>query len=416
MLKYSPMKKIFFLFAVLYSVGTQAQVKILFDATKAQTAGNADWVLDADAWDLGWTPNAVVSSSHTGANPQRIPTPAQSGITASTPETYWKGALSNWGIDCVKKGYTVETLPYNGSITYGNTSNAQDLSNYKVFIVDEPNIKFTTAEKTALMNFVQNGGGLFMISDHTVSDRNNDGWDSPAIWNDFMTTNSIQANPFGISFDLQNFSETSSNVVAVASDSIIHGPMGSVTQVKWSNGTSMTLTPSANSSVKAVVYKTSSAAGNSNALVAYARYGSGKVAAIGDSSPADDGTGNPNATLYNGYTGDANGNHQKLLMNITIWLATSNAVSTSVATVDNNNNVQVFTNLTSNAVCIKSARTLIQPTLSIYDLEGQLIYTTSFASITGVQLAKPTIISPGVYLAVLSYGKNNIQKKIYLQP
>ncbi|MBK6447323.1 MAG: hypothetical protein IPF81_19150 [Bacteroidetes bacterium] len=61
------------------------------------------------------------------------------------------------------------------------------------------------------MNYVANGGGLFMIADHTVSDRNNDGWDSPAIFNDLMTNNGSVTNPFGIVFDLQNFSQTSYN-------------------------------------------------------------------------------------------------------------------------------------------------------------------------------------------------------------
>jgi hypothetical protein len=31
------------------------------------------------------------------------------------------------------------------------------------------------------------------------------------------------------------------------------------------------------------------------------------------------------AILYNGYTGDANGNHKPLLLNATIWLATSSS-------------------------------------------------------------------------------------------
>jgi PKD repeat protein len=85
----------------------------------------------------------------------------------------------------------------------------------------------------------------------------------------------------------------------------------------------MTLNPTQNPSVKGVIYTTGSAQGNSNVLCAYSRVGSGKVAAIGDSSPPDDGTGDANDVLYNGYTLDAAGNHQKLLMNITIWLATS---------------------------------------------------------------------------------------------
>src|SRR6476620_624345 len=143
------------------SVNTVTPKKFLFDATKAETAGNADWVLDADA------------------APQRFPTPAQSNITASTSESFWRGGLSAWGVSLAKLGHTVETLPSGTAITYGGTG-AQDLKNYDVFVVDEPNTRFTAAEKTAILNFVRNGGGLFMISDHTVSDRNNDGWDSPA--------------------------------------------------------------------------------------------------------------------------------------------------------------------------------------------------------------------------------------------
>jgi hypothetical protein len=184
-------------------------VKILFDGAHAETCSNADWIPDSDLHDLSFSGGPASCCSGQQSDPQRYPTPAQSGITASTAETYWEGALSAWGVDCAKHGYQVETLPYNGSFTYGTSSNAQDLSNYNVLVIDEPNIKFTTAEKTAIMSWVQAGGGLFMISDHNASDRNSDGWDSPMIWNDLLTTNSVNSNnPFGISFDLANFSET----------------------------------------------------------------------------------------------------------------------------------------------------------------------------------------------------------------
>ena len=140
---------------------------------------------------------------------------------------------------------------------------------------------------------------------------------------DLMTTNSIQVNPFGMSFDYVSLSQTSSNIPSLPTDSILHGPAGNVTQVQWSAGTTLTLNPAQNSTVKGVVYKTSSSFGNTNVMCAYARYGSGKVAAIGDSSPCDDGTGDGNDDLFTGYAVDAGGNHRRLLMNITIWLATS---------------------------------------------------------------------------------------------
>ncbi len=301
-------------------------VKILFDATKAETAGNADWIIDADLFNLDYNPNATVGGGNE-ANAQRIPTPAQSGITASTSETYWKGGLSNWGVDCVKKGYTVETLPYNGSITYGNASNPQDLTNYKVYIVCEPNILFTAAQKTAIINFVSNGGGLFVVSDHNGSDRNGDGDDSPHILNDLFNNNGIQVNPFGFTFDYSSFSQTSSNIPNLPNDSLLNGPMGNVTKVQWSSGTSITLSTTANSTAKGVAYKTGSAFGSANVLCAYSRFGNGKVVALGDSSPCDDGTGDTNDNLYNGYIVDASGNHQKLIMNATIWLATAGSGS-----------------------------------------------------------------------------------------
>lgn len=319
------------LFLAVLSVHGQT-IKILFNGKNAESAGNADWVIDADIFNVGYSGGPPVAGSGSEANPQQIPTPAQSAITSSTSETYWKGGISAWGIDLVKKGYVVESLPITGSITYGNSSNPQDLSNYKVFIDCEPNILYTSAEKTAILQFVQNGGGLFMVADHTNSDRNNDGYDSPEIWNDLMTNNGTISNPFGISFDLVDISQTTTNVPTFPTDPILHGIMGDVTSVKWSNGTTMTISPTANSSVKGIIYKTGSSFGNSNVMFAYATYGNGKVCGIGDSSPCDDGTGDTGDQLYYGYTGEVSGNHQRLLVNASIWLATSSTPVTSAIT------------------------------------------------------------------------------------
>ena len=324
------MKKIYIV--VLLSLVTfnlsKAQVKILYDATKAETAGSADWVIDADAHDLGYSSGPAVLGGGDESDPQRFPTPDQSTVTSSTLETYWEGGISAWGIDMVKKGYYVETLPYNGSITYGNSGNVQDLSNYKVFIVDEPNIKFTAAEDTAIMQFVRNGGGLFMISDHNGSDRNNDGIDSPHIWQAFMDTVSSHPFPFGISVDYVDISGTYSNVSNLPGDPLLHGVMGNVTEVMWSDGTTFTLKPANNASVKGVVFKTgSSTTGTTGCLVAYSKYGNGRFVAMGDSSPADDGSGDPNDNLYNGWTQDASGNHERLIVNATIWLSGDSTLS-----------------------------------------------------------------------------------------
>lgn len=301
----------YYLLVLFFCLNLFSSQKILFDNAKAEMAGNADWIIDSD-----------------GGTAQRFPTPAQSTVNSTTQETYWKGALSAWGIDLVKTNanYILETLPSTGKITYGDSTNAQDLSNYKVYIVDEPNTKFTVAESNAIVNFVRNGGGLFMISDHTMSDRNGDGWDSPAIWNDLMANNTVLSNPFGITFDLKNISGTYTNLANQPGNPVLHGTAGNPSQIQLSNGTTMTLDPAKNSSVQGLIFTTGTS-GNTNTLVSMATYGAGKVVALGDSSIPDDGTGNSGNTLYNGYTGDANGNHKPLLLNAVIWLASSSNLS-----------------------------------------------------------------------------------------
>ncbi|MBL0357904.1 MAG: hypothetical protein IPP72_13945 [Chitinophagaceae bacterium] len=239
--------------AVTFTITAASTVKrFLFDASQGETAGNADWVIDED-----------------NSTPQRVPTPAQSGITATTSGTYWTGAISSWGVALVKAGNFVETLPSGGTITYGNASNAQDLSRYDVFVVDEPNIRFTAAEKVAILTFVQNGGGLFMIADHTISDRNNDGWDSPAIWNDLMTNNTVQNNPFGFSIDLTNISQVSGNVLTGNSTNpILHGTQGNVTQMEFNNGATLTLQPAVNSTVQGLIWQNTFAQGSTKVMAA----------------------------------------------------------------------------------------------------------------------------------------------------
>ncbi len=290
--------------AKTFTINSQgaATKKFLFDATKAETAGNADWVIDED-----------------NNTPQKTPTPLQSTVTGTTVETYWTGALSSWGIALAKLGHKVETLPSSGSITYGNSNNVQDLSNYDVFVVDEPNTRFTTAEKQAILNFINNGGGLFMVSDHTQSDRNNDGYDSPDIWNDLMTNNGIVNNPFGFSIDLTNISGTSSNVLTGNSSNVIlHGSQGNVTQLDFNNGATLTINSSVNSSVKGLVWESGYAQSTTHVISASSTYGTGRVFVVADSSPLDDGTGGTGNILYVGWPLYS---HTQLFMNASLWLA-----------------------------------------------------------------------------------------------
>src|SRR6478752_3391972 len=155
--------------------------KVLFDNGHAETAGNADWIISTSQ------PDPLGQNS----NP--------------TSETSWTGALSSWGVALQRTGsYSLKTLPAGSTITYGGSS-ALDLKNFDVFVLAEPNVLLSAAEKTAVMKFIQAGGGFFLIVDHTGSDRNNDGYDSVEIANDLLTNNTVDStDPFGFSIDTNN--------------------------------------------------------------------------------------------------------------------------------------------------------------------------------------------------------------------
>ena len=272
-----------------------AAKRALFDNFHAEQAGNADWVIDDNA---------------------PTPAPAQGAIVASTPRTYWQGAISSWGVDLVKRGFTVTTN--NAAISYGNGANPLDLSNFDVFIVPEPNTLFSAAEKTAILNFVRDGGGLIAVGDHDISDRNNDGFDSPKIWNDLDPTFLLGVH-WGSTGDANsNIVQTSSNVNAAPSDSVTRGPEGNVAALAFHNGTTFTLHPEANPSVRGEVWMTAaSQAGLTGVMAASSRYGSGRVFFCGDSSPIDDGSANPgNTNIFDGWAEVAD---SVLFMNATLW-------------------------------------------------------------------------------------------------
>ncbi len=287
-----------------------AAKKALFDNAHAEQAGNADWVID---------------------NNFPTPSPAQSGITGSSTETFWTGALSAWGVALVQRGYTVETNT--SALTYGNAGNARDLTNYDLLVIDEPNTVFTAAEASAIFSFLANGGGLVAISDHTGSDRNSDGWDSPAIWNNLDPTHLL-----GVHFNVSgepnnNIVQTSTNVRAVASDSITRGPVGNVTGLAYHNGTTMVLYPAVNASVRGEVWTTGTAqTSTSNVMCASAVYGNGRVVFVGDSSPADDGTGASGNSLYNGWT-EAGASDGTLFLNASLWASRRTAGDVTAPTV-----------------------------------------------------------------------------------
>lgn len=299
--------------------------RILFDASKREMAGNADWVIDADAWNYN-IPAYPCTGNTNESNPAQVPTPAQSGIGPSTSETFWTGGISAWAVDLVKAGHTVETLPPGTAIT------GAILSNYDLFIVCEPQNPFTADEKAAILAFVSAGGGLFMVGDHETSDRDCDTWDSPHIWNDLTgATSDSSAGVFGIWFRVDGLDVkgedwfddgVDSNVETDPADPIICGPFGSgAGGLGLFGATSMDINPADNPTVRAHVWRTGQAHNDLRVTFATASYGSGRVAAIGDSSPADDDTGDSGDSLYPGWDKASGGvNNREIHLNACHWL------------------------------------------------------------------------------------------------
>jgi len=295
---------------LLVATSSAAQQKtILFDAAHAQTAGNADWTLDEDSCGTA----------------QRFPTPDQAGITSSTPETFWNGAHSAMGVDLVKKGFHVESLPVGARISYGDGTNAQDLSHYNVFVMPEPNIALTSTEITAIRNFVFNGGGLFMISDHAGADRNSDGIDAAGVFNALMGSPSV----FGITYNDNSSDSTfgwfdnhpDGNFTTDTASPIIwtgaYGVPSSSKGLGLFGSTSMTLSGAA----KGHVWKTTVTHDTSSGVTyATSTYGTGRVAAIGDSSITEDATNSCGHSTFLGYN-DPSYDNGLLVANGINWLA-----------------------------------------------------------------------------------------------
>jgi len=313
---------VFIFAAILFASTLSAQQKsILFEAGHAQTAGNADWTLDEDSCGTA----------------QRYPTPDQSGITSSTTETFWSGGFSAMGVDLVKKGFHVESLPVGSRITYGDTTNAQDLRNYNVFVIPEPNTRFAAADITAIRAFVQNGGGLFMIADHAGADRNSDGYDAAGIFNEVMGSPSV----FGITF---NDSSTDKSygwfddhpdgnfTIDTTSPIIYTGAYGNPSSTRGLGlfgSTSMTLTGSA----KGHVWRSIATHDTSSGVTfATSTYGTGRVAAVGDSSTGEDATNSCSHTTYLGYN-DPSYDNGLMYANAVAWLANGTASDTTAPTV-----------------------------------------------------------------------------------
>lgn len=216
---------------------------VLFDHTKSEDAGNADWIIT--------------------------------------------GAYSDWADDLRALGYTVEELSPGEAITYGDPSNPKDLSHYDVFILPEPQNPFTEQEKNAILQFIQNGGALIYIADHKSSDRDSDGWDSWNIWNENLNFDSL----FGITLlSTQIPSETVITDVE---------PVENLTDGVSSFGIWLGTAISVTGDAKVAAWWDRD---QGMAAWVYTFYGNGKVIVFADSSTFSDGTCKTSCSGYDDYS------------------------------------------------------------------------------------------------------------------
>lgn len=292
-------------------VNENAGKKVLFDNTHAQTAGAADWVID--------------------------------------------GAFSDFGNALASNGYYVKELRKSTAFTY------DDLKDYDVFVIAEPNIPFKTTEQAAMEQYVEGGGSIFFIGDHYNADRDKNRWDGSESINGYRRgawTNPAQgmsaeeagsyamqnvqssdwlADNFGIRFRYNALGDI--NATNVVAPSQAFGITEGVSAVAMHAGSTLAIIDPAKA--KGIVYlpQTNEAWGSAvdqgvyngggvaeGPYVAVSKLGGGKAAFIGDSSPVEDVTPKylredtgAKKTTYDGFKEVDDG---ALLVNTVDWLST----------------------------------------------------------------------------------------------
>jgi hypothetical protein len=126
---------------MLFSVATAwADFHVLYDDTHGQTAGNADWTIN--------------------------------------------GAYSEMADLLKANGFVIDSLK---AVAPDRKITHELLSKYQALILAEPNNPYNAQEMKAIVDFVKNGGGAFLIGDHGGADRDNDGWDAVKAINAFSS-------------------------------------------------------------------------------------------------------------------------------------------------------------------------------------------------------------------------------------
>ncbi|MCK9474560.1 MAG: GldG family protein [Candidatus Muirbacterium halophilum] len=219
--------------------------------------------------------------------------------TAGSAHWTIETGYSDFADDLTGAGFEVNAIEY--AVTY------DVLKKYDIFVVPEPNNPFSETEIKAITKFVSEGGGLFLIADHKGADRNRNGWDAVKIYNKFVDN-------FGFKFDAETYS-----IHPIMGKRLDCSLMENVKTVGTWGGTTLSVTDSKNA--VGLIHLSSSKGGNPYIVAAI--HGKGRVIAVGDSSPFDDGTmsnGKASRKLYNNYNQE--GYHHRIMsVNFAKYLA-----------------------------------------------------------------------------------------------
>lgn len=237
------MKKLL-VFALILSMASIGSIvhaaRVLYDDTHAQTAGNADW----------------------------IPSGAYSQMCDMLEEN----------------GFTLDIL---SKASIDGKFSKSILSNYQAIILAEPNNPYAEDEVKTIVEFIRNGGGAFIIGDHGRADRNNNSWDAVKIFNVFCPQ-------LGFEFTGNNLYEAP----LTGGLNNKHPVMHAVKAIGCWAGSTFDIMNTAEAKVVSLL---DSRAFKAPYIIA-SEFGSGKVVAIGDSSPFDDGVGSGgNNKLHDSY-------------------------------------------------------------------------------------------------------------------
>lgn len=252
-----------FLLAIIFPSSLNAAPKrVLFDNTHAQTAGNASWIIE--------------------------------------------GGYSDMGDMLKENGYKLDNL---SAVSPGKVFTHELVKTYDAIVLPEPNDPYSKSEIEALVNYVKNGGGLFIISDHHNADRNGNGWDAVRIFNEFVPE-------FGFKF-MQN---TVYEAPVTGKINTSHPAMYGFRAVGIWAGATMEILSAPNTKVTGLVDSRIAKA----PYMLVSEYHKGRVFAIGDSSPFDDGTGDgTKGKLHDSYDSFMY-SHPQIAYNAVTWITGEN--------------------------------------------------------------------------------------------